>query len=117
MKKSSLINSGKTEKNLKPWKPGQSGNPKGRPRKEMSFTSLLKEAIEQKCPEDKKKRTWAQVMNEQLLKKAKKGDLQAMRLIYEYVEGKPRQEIESPSDINIHVRYTDKSERGRDMPL
>jgi hypothetical protein len=87
------------------WKKGTSANPKGRPRKEMCLTSLLKDAIDQKCPGDRKKRTWAQVINEKLLKKARKGDLQAMRLIYEYVEGKPKQEIEIPSEIKINVKF------------
>jgi len=107
MKKSSvhedLINRTKSRR----FKPGQSGNPKGRPPKRNCLTSLLKEAMEKTCPQDKGKRTWAQVINEQLLKMAKKGDLHAMRLIYEYVEGKPRQEIETPSDVTIHVKYAD----------
>jgi len=110
MKKSSLINSRKNSRNLrpKPWKPGQSGNPKGRPKKRDSLISLLKEALEQQCPTDKKKRTWAEVLMEQLLVKAAKGDMVAQRLVWEYVEGKPKQEIEIPSDITFHVRYADE---------
>jgi len=92
----------------RPWKPGQSGNPKGRPPKRNCLTSLLKDAVQKTCPQDKEKRTWAQVINEQLLKKAKKGDLQAMRLIFEYVEGKPTsQGIETPDKITFHVKYPD----------
>jgi len=95
---------------LKPydWKPGQSGNPKGRPPKKQCLTSLLKEALEKQVPKDKKKRTWGEVLTEQLLVKAAKGDMVAQRLIWEYTEGKPKQEMEIPSDINIHVRYADE---------
>lgn len=71
----------------------------------MCIASLLKEAIDKECPQDKRKRTWAQVINEQLLKMAKRGDISAIRLIYEYVEGKPKQAIEIPSEATIRVVY------------
>jgi len=108
--KKRLINSRKNSRNLRPksWKPGQSGNPKGRPPKKECLTSLLKEALENQCPTDKKKRTWAEVLTDQLLIKAAKGDMVAQRLVWEYVEGKPKQEIEIPSDITFHVRYADE---------
>jgi len=87
------------------WKPGQSGNPKGRPKKRDSLVSLLKEVLEKEYLADKKGRTWAEVLTDQLLLKAVKGDMIAQRIIWEYVEGKPKQEIEIPSDIKIHVNY------------
>jgi len=40
------------------WKPGQSGNPSGRPAKRECLTSLLKEEIEKVNPEDTEGRTW-----------------------------------------------------------
>jgi len=104
-KRSSVINSEKREKNLRPWKPGQSGNPKGRPKKRDSLVSLLKEALEEEYLADKKGRTWAEVLTEQLLLKAVNGDMVAQRIIWEYVEGKPKQETEIPSEIKINVNY------------
>ena len=99
-------NNEKGKGKIKPrWKPGQSGNPKGRPKKKYSLVSLLKEALEKLCPADKKKRTWAEVLTESLLVKAAKGDMTAQKIIWEYIEGKPKQEIEIPSEIKINVNY------------
>lgn len=78
----------------------------------MCLASLLKEAIDQKCLKDKQKRTWAEIINEQLLIKAGNGDLQAIRLIYEYVEGKPNQKQDVAGEITIKVVY-DEGEDGR----
>ncbi len=40
------------------WRPGQSGNPKGRTRKDLTLTTLLKEELEKVAPGDKQGRTW-----------------------------------------------------------
>lgn len=87
------------------FKPGQSGNPKGRPKKEYSLVSLLKEASERTVPKDKLNRTWAQIIVEQVLKKAKGGDAYFTKLFFEYVAGKPVQPLEIPSEIKINVNY------------
>ena len=34
----------------RPWKPGESGNPRGRPPKQESLTSLLKEELDRISP-------------------------------------------------------------------
>lgn len=102
-------NTDKRLKNLKPhFKPGKSGNPKGRPPKRNCLTSLLKDAVQETCPQDKEKRTWSEILTERLLKMASKGDLRAMRLIFEYVEGKPKQEPGTPDEVTINVRYEDR---------
>lgn len=46
----------------KRWKKGVSGNPKGRPAKELSLTSLLKSEIERVCPADKQGRSWLELI-------------------------------------------------------
>jgi hypothetical protein len=92
------------------WKPGQSGNPKGRPPKRECLTSLLKEAMDSPCPQDKQKRTWTEVITEKLLTMAVKGDLTAIKLIFEYVVGKPAQMAETPSDVVLTVVYADEIE-------
>jgi len=49
-------------KNLRPFQKGNQANPLGRPRKDVSLTSLLKEEIE-KIPEGEKEgRTWRQLL-------------------------------------------------------
>jgi hypothetical protein len=67
---------------LKPFKPGQSGNPGGRPKKPM-VDRMLEEALTAKDS------ATAKVIAEKLLEKAKKGNLAAIKLIAERTEGKP----------------------------
>lgn len=61
--------------NLRPWKSGESGNPGGRP-KTKPLTSELERRLEQEAPKGKG-HTWAVVIAEALLAKARKGDVRA----------------------------------------
>ena len=67
---------------LKPFKPGQSGNPGGRPKKPM-VDRMLQEALTKNDCET------AKAIAEQLINKAKRGQLAAIKLIAERTEGKP----------------------------
>jgi hypothetical protein len=75
---------------LTPWKPGQSGNPNGRPRN--SVTAMLK-AVD---PETSKE------IKDKLIELAKKGDLQAIREFIDRTDGKvvDKHQVESTS-VNI----------------
>lgn len=55
--------------NLRPWKPGESGNPGGRP-KTKPLTEELARLLEQKAPNGKGE-TWAVVVAQALLLKAR----------------------------------------------
>lgn len=96
MPKRSLKNRDKRLKNLKPWKPGQSGNPKGRPRKNVCLTSLLKEEIKKANPQDKKKRTWAELIVIATMKLAIKGNPAALREVWDRIDGKAKDTV--PND-------------------
>ncbi len=82
---------------LKPFQKGQSGNPAGRPK-----SAILSNAIRKKLNEidetDPQGRTYAEVLAEQLIMKAKTGDVQALREIADRTEGKARQSIMLTSD-------------------
>jgi hypothetical protein len=68
--------------NLKPWKPGQSGNPGGRPGKR-----LIDEALEDLLASNDSEA--ARDVAAALLKRARKGDIRAIQLIAERTQGKP----------------------------
>ena len=75
-----------------PWKPGQSGNPKGRPKKEASLTSLLKKYLDD-VPDvlvDKKKntKTWRELIVQAWLVGAYKGNSTLFVQLLERLEGK-----------------------------
>lgn len=80
------------------WKPGQSGNPRGRPRKGNAVAELLRDALE-KIPEaeritaqkaGRKARILAEIIRERLEIEIMKGNLKAIELYMNRVEGKPR---------------------------
>jgi hypothetical protein len=98
MKESSLKNFGSK---LKQWKPGQSGNPKGRPPKLISITSQLKEHL---CEIDEAtEKTKAEIIVEKLIDLALAGNLEAIKEIMNRVDGKvvERHEIENKTPVTL----------------
>ncbi len=83
--------------NLKPFKPGQSGNPKGRP-KSITLSEAYRKMLGAVDEADPEKRTRAEVLAEQMYAKAKTGDVSALREIADRVEGKPRQTLALTSE-------------------
>jgi hypothetical protein len=77
-----------------PWKPGESGNPAGRPKKENCLTSVLKAELSQvpdQLPNSKPnsaKLTWAQILGAQAIQQAAKGNSPYYKEILDRVEGK-----------------------------
>ncbi len=86
-------NTGKVA-NLKSWKPGQSGNPKGRPQKEDCLTSLMKEELAKIDPEDKHKRTHAELIVLATIRLARKGNAAALKEVWERSDGKVKDKLE-----------------------
>ncbi len=84
------------------WKPGQSGNPGGRPR-----TSALAEAYRVKLaslvPGDAQGRTFAEAIADTVALLALKGDIRAAQELADRAEGKPRQKDSGDAEEN-HVR-------------
>jgi hypothetical protein len=68
---------------LRPFKPGQSGNPGGRPKKPM-VDRMLEEALTSNDSET------AKVIAGKLIEKEQMGNLAAIKLIAERTEGRPQ---------------------------
>jgi hypothetical protein len=79
------------------WRPGQSGNPGGRPRK-LPISDALREILETIDPKDRQKRTFgallAQKLLDEVLKKKGKLPISIVQEIADRVEGKPTQRTE-----------------------
>ena len=74
------------------WKPGVSGNPKGRPPLGESMTELMREFLDgteegQTVPRKQ------QLIRKIALKAYKEGDYNAIKLIWNYLDGMPTQKI------------------------
>ena len=59
------------------WKPGQSGNPNGRPKKGTALTDILKGKLD------------AESLAEALIRKIEEGDTVAIKYAYDRIDGKP----------------------------
>ncbi len=81
----------------RPFKPGQSGNPGGRP-KGTSVTAVLRELLDQAGPDS---------VAAPLLELAQGGDIQAIKVLLDRTEGKVKEQLEHSGAVAIRVQYAD----------
>ena len=87
------------------WKPGQSGNPSGRPKKGTSVADLLRWKAKRKVLAGPQKgKTYADAIAEVILVKAEAGDLKAAEMYFDRIEGKPHQTIAQTTETKAEVR-------------
>lgn len=84
--------------NLKSWKKGQSGNPKGRPKKADCLTTLMREELEKVDPKDKEKRTHKELVVIATIELAKEGNSTALKEVWERMDGKVKEKLEINQD-------------------
>jgi hypothetical protein len=75
------------------WKPGQSGNPGGRPKK-TPLADACRAVLGQPVHGDAEGRTYAEAIAQALAQKALSGDIRAAQELADRAEGKPRQSLE-----------------------
>ncbi len=75
------------------WKPGQSGNPGGRP-KTAPLSNACRELLASPLAGDPQGRTYAEAIAETLAQKALAGDIRAAQELADRAEGRARQSIE-----------------------
>lgn len=77
------------------FKPGQSGNPKGRPKGIISLKKLIRQVLEEKIvTDDGNKVVRGLLIVKAMIEKAESGDVSAFRAICERLEGMPTQAID-----------------------
>jgi hypothetical protein len=74
------------------WKPGQSGNPSGKASKAKILTDALRCELVQNPAR-------VRAIANKVIELAEAGDLDAARLIFDRLEGKPNQSIEITADV------------------
>jgi len=104
----------KTEdkQNEKPWlfKPGESGNPNGRPKGSISITTEIKNRLEEYKTIDEKK-TYLRALIDKIMKKAiDDEDVSMITKIWNYVDGMPKQDIEVTGGIDVLMKLDPKEE-------
>ena len=92
------------------FKKGQSGNPNGRPKKRYSITNIMREIMSINVETSNGDVVEARkTLAIKILDAALKGDMTAAKLIWQYMDGLPPKNIETPSDdgINMPIPETD----------
>lgn len=84
------------------WKPGQSGNPKGAPKRTLRISDYIQKELKKAIAKGDK-RKYVQLMAESLVKRAIKGDPTAMRLVLNYIDGMPKQKIELQGSMGLNI--------------
>ncbi len=102
------------------WKKGQSGNPAGRPKKELCLTQLVKEYLESQAKNDKgdllfnpdgTPKTYSQMLAMAMVHQASKGNPKAIEQVWDRIDGKVATKLEHggmDGNPNIQVQIKDK---------
>ncbi len=80
------------------FKPGESGNPAGKP-KGLALSEYCRRAVREVDPTDQAGRTFGEVIAERLVTQAARGDLGAVKELFDRLEGRARQAL----DIDMSV--------------
>ena len=98
-----------TGKGLRPYKPGQSGNPGGRP-KGQSFAAILRDLLDR---EHRKAPDWRSAVAAKALELAARGDLDAIKWIADRTDGRvaERQVVAGDDEhpVRVEVTYRDET--------
>ena len=83
----------------RPWKKGESGNPKGRPKGSKSLDVILREKLA-KVPAGKGRVALAEKLVDKAIKDAMKGDQAALKFLWERHDGKLAQIIDAAVTVD-----------------
>lgn len=95
---------------------GQSGNPKGRPKKAFYIPDILKKLLDNPI-NDQAKVTALEAICAKAIFQAIKGDKDARAWIANRLEGMPRQSIELDAKLDQHIKIEDKRKELENLTL
>ena len=111
------MNEGGTPENLKPFKKGESWNPKGRPKGARNRSTIAREWLEvsqyitNPITGEKEKLEQQDIMTLGIIKKAREGDVNAYKALMDSAYGQPlqqiQQEVSKIDEIEIVIREAD----------
>ena len=93
-----------TPENLIQYKKGQSGNPKGRPKKEYCLTDILKKQGNiRDVDTGEKKISRKDAIAQKLWAMAMEGDVNALKYLYDRIDGKPLQQQQLTGNLKHEI--------------
>ena len=90
------------------WKPGQSGNPKGRPKTD-SVTKAIRKLLDEGISGEPLYEAIARVA----IQRALKGDKAFWQFVVERMDGKVADSLQQSGEVEVVVRYEDSPARDR----
>ena len=85
----------------KPWAKGVSGNPSGRPKSNLN--RLLSEFVAKKATVLGRRETYEQLMVQQVVALALKGDKDMLTFVWDRLEGKPAQSVDFTDQATVNL--------------
>jgi len=79
---------------------GQTNNPNGRPRKGQTLTDLMEKYLNKKVDTKQGKKKYKEIFVQKVIELAFKGELSAIKLIWNYIDGLPVQKIDQKTEIS-----------------
>ena len=105
---------GAKQANLPPiehqFKPGESGNPNGRPKGAISITAMVKERLKEVYPgrDNAEKKTYAQKIIDAIFDNAiKNNDSRTIKDVWAYIDGQPKATLDIGADKESLSELTD----------
>lgn len=92
------------------WKPGQSGNPAGRP-KSLTFSEACRKLLAE-IEDETTQETVADALARVAIREARAGSAQHLKEINDRVEGKVTQPIDLGGEVTFRVIYSDEVKGG-----
>lgn len=87
----------------KPFQKGQSGNPAGRPPKDVCLTSLVKEYLDEVPEGETDGKTWGQRVALAMVKGAASGNAPLTKELFERVDGKVVERVEAEVTASLSL--------------
>ena len=84
------------------WKPGESGNPAGKPEGAVSLTTAIKKRLKELSPDQK--RTALDWLADNIIQDALDSNNKMRQLIWNYVYGMPKQSIEVGGELPFTIQ-------------
>lgn len=100
---------GKMAKSSTSFKPGKSGNPKGRPPSGSAWSDILREIGEE--VEKKSGQTYKELVGKRLWVECVNGNISAIKELFNRMDGMPKQQTELQGAVNVFLHSSLKQEK------
>ena len=89
------------------FKPGESGNPAGRPKREWTWSGLLEDAMEE---QDETGESYKKIIVRKVRTLGTKGDMVAIKELFQRMDGMPQQDVKVDGEVKTLIVLDTKEE-------